>query len=416
MSMSSPSVQTYDPFAVAGQQQQYNQQAATESQAMSQTGQNTPFGTLSYAQTGTGPGGVPTYTATTALSPEEQALLTTGQGTQQQAATGASGVIGQGGYGTTPVPNVGSAGPIANYGSNTAGGLIAGMYAPGSSPTVSGALPFANLTQGASGATVGLGLDTLAGGNYGATPPNLMSMSAGPTSQMLGQEVQYLTPYFNQQTEQLDNTLRNQGLDPTTQAYSNAMTNLQGNQNQAVSGFLATAEPQAFSQAVQQYQLPLGTATGIEGLGANLAGLVQPAYSTAVSGYELPLSTASQLYSGLVSPAYSLATAGYQLPLSTGASLYSLGAPASLVSNLVGTPQTSVSPTNLTSAVNSAQQAQIAQAQLAEQQYSGMLGGLAGLGEAGILGGLSGGTNSLFASMVPSLFNSTAGDVAGPNA
>jgi hypothetical protein len=55
------------------------------------TGQDTPFGTLQYVQTGVDDKGNPQYTAVSKLSPQEQALLTQLQGTQQ-----AAGQMGQG--------------------------------------------------------------------------------------------------------------------------------------------------------------------------------------------------------------------------------------------------------------------------------------------------------------------------------
>lgn len=49
-------------------------------------GQNTPYGTLTYSQDGTFADGQPKYTATTSLSPVQQQLLATTQGTQQNLA------------------------------------------------------------------------------------------------------------------------------------------------------------------------------------------------------------------------------------------------------------------------------------------------------------------------------------------
>lgn len=100
MSLSSPAPPVPEnPSSVAATQQQYNTQAGIESQAGSNVNQQTPFGSLTYAQTGTGPNGVPLYTATTALSPEEQNLLRILQGTQATAGTQASNLISGANYG-----------------------------------------------------------------------------------------------------------------------------------------------------------------------------------------------------------------------------------------------------------------------------------------------------------------------------
>ena len=182
MSLSSPSPPTPLPAGqVADTQQQYNTTAGTASQAGSAVNQVNPYGSLTYTQSGTGPGGVPLYTATTQLSPAQQQLLTTLQGTQQTAQ-------------------------------NQAGNL---------------------LTEG----------------NYGGANPSTVigNMTSGTTGQLLGAETGYLDPFFTQQTSQLDTQLRNQGFDPSSPAYKQAMNNLNQTQNQSVTGFLAQAEPAAYS-------------------------------------------------------------------------------------------------------------------------------------------------------------------------
>lgn len=260
---SAPSVPVYNPQQVSQQQQTSNEQTAIAQQLMSQVGQQTPYGSLSYNQTGsyTDPTTgqvIPLTTATTQLSPIEQELLNLGQGTQLSAAGGAGEMLHNANYG--------GSNPIADVGGMTSALL---------NPTI-------------------------------------------------GQFQQYEQPFFNQQTEALTSQLANQGLTPSDPAYKTAMNNLMQSQGQTTSGFLSQMEPQAFGQAENLYNLPLQTAE----------------------------------------------------------SLYSVGAPASLSTNLINTPTASVSPTNVTGAYASAQQAQTANAQLQEQQYSGMLTGLGSLGAA----------------------------------
>jgi len=91
------------PSSVAATQQGYNTNAAIQSQAASNVNQSTPYGSLSYAQTGTGPGGVPLYTATSTLSPQMQAIVSQLQGD-------VTGSLGKANYGasdpTTAIGNM----------------------------------------------------------------------------------------------------------------------------------------------------------------------------------------------------------------------------------------------------------------------------------------------------------------------
>lgn len=273
MSLSSPQVPSVpNPNVTAGQQQQLNAQTLTELEGANNVNQVTPTGSLSYSQTGTGPNGVPTYTATQTLSPAEQQLLTTMQGTQQTAGTQAGQLLSNANYGSTN--------PATTIGNST----------------------------------------------------------SGETQALLGQETSYLNPQFNQQTSQLDTQLRSQGIFPGSPAYTQQMQNLQLNQNQAVTGFLATAEPAAYSQAVSSYELPAQTAE-------SLMGVAQPA--------------------GV---------------------------------GLTSTPQESSSPANLEGDVASANTAnmQAYNAQLAQQ--NAMMSGLFQLGSASISGGTGGFGNSLLGS------------------
>lgn len=231
--------------------------------------QTNPFGSLTYSQTGTGPNGVPIYSATTQLSPAQQNLLNTLQGTQQTAQTQAGNLLGG-----------------AGYGSQNPADVIGGM-------------------------------------------------ASGTTQALLGKETAYLDPFFKTQTDQMDTKLRSQGFDPSDPAYQTAMNNLQQNQNQSVTGFLAQAEPAAYGQAVQSYQLPLQTATAELGIsqpgsvGQNLvqtpqlsvgapnyAGIVNQQQQQANEAYKNQLAQQNAMMSGLFGLGGNLAKAApYALPL-----------------------------------------------------------------------------------------------------
>jgi hypothetical protein len=200
--------------SLAATQQNYNLQALESGEAASLISQSTPYGTLNFSQTGTGPNGVPTYSATEQLSPQEQSLLNL-----QQNIQGGLGTIGGSFVGTTAD--------------------IPSLY---------------------SGA------------------PNLIGPTNSLTNQMLSNEVSSLEPYFQVQNEQLNSQLTAEGLNnPNNQAYQQAQMDLQGTQNQAVEGFLTQAQPTAFGEATTNYQIPLTTAQAIQSMGlSDISGLSVP--------------------------------------------------------------------------------------------------------------------------------------------
>lgn len=104
MSLSQPAAP--DPTQVSNEQSYYNQQAAGQQAAINDVGQSTPYGTLTYNQTGTGPGGVPMYTATQKLSPAEQGLFNATTGTQQTVANDAGQLATSLGSSLTSAPNL----------------------------------------------------------------------------------------------------------------------------------------------------------------------------------------------------------------------------------------------------------------------------------------------------------------------
>jgi len=144
-----------------------------------------------------------------------------------------------------------------------------------------------NLEQLGMGEAGGAGANLLANTfNQYSSAPNLTDMAGGETQKLLGQETSYLQPFFTNQSQQLDTQLRNQGIMPGTPAYNQQLMNLQANQNQAVTGFLTQAEPQAFSQAVQSYSLPLQIAQSL--MGANIPGNVGAPETGQAPNYQPP--------------------------------------------------------------------------------------------------------------------------------
>jgi hypothetical protein len=99
-----------DPNVTAANQQSLNTTAGQQSQAGSMVNQFNPYGSLTYSQTGTSASGTPIYTSTENLSPAQQQLLTTLQGTQQTAGNQAGTLLSNANYGATdPATAIGNA-------------------------------------------------------------------------------------------------------------------------------------------------------------------------------------------------------------------------------------------------------------------------------------------------------------------
>ena len=64
-----------DPYATAAAQGQINKQTAIQQSELNNVNQITPYGSVTYKQTGTGADGIPTFTATTQLSEPMQNLV-----------------------------------------------------------------------------------------------------------------------------------------------------------------------------------------------------------------------------------------------------------------------------------------------------------------------------------------------------
>lgn len=150
----------------------------------------------------------------------------------------------------------------------------------------------------------------LTGANYGSTNPatTIGNATSGLTQQAMGQEINYLSPYFNTQTSQLQTQLANEGINPSSPAYVNAMRNLQNNQGNTVTGFEAQIEPQMYSQATSSYELPAELA---ESLGTY--GTPTTPNSSFVSTPSLNITPAN--YEGDVSSANTANMAAYQAQL-----------------------------------------------------------------------------------------------------
>jgi hypothetical protein len=104
-------------------------------------------------------------------------------------------------------------------------------------------------------------------GMYG-TAPDLSYLSGKTGSQMQDLYNTYQAPIFKQQESNLTAQLLNQGLTPGSEAWNNAQNLQARNEANATQSFTMGMEPQAFQQAVTQYQLPLQTTEQLMQAGA----------------------------------------------------------------------------------------------------------------------------------------------------
>lgn len=125
-----------------------------------------------------------------------------------------------------------------------------------------------NTLQGTQATAGQQGSNVLSQANYGSGTPDLSTNAGSIVESNLGNYENYLNPFFTEQSTNLDNQLRNQGINPGTDAYTRATNDLGQTQDQAVSGFAASMEPQAYNEAVQSYELPLSTASSLASLGS----------------------------------------------------------------------------------------------------------------------------------------------------
>ena len=208
---SAPAAPNYTAAAQATAQG--NLAAAQQATAANRVNQVTPYGTLTYKEQGTDSMGNPMWTATQALSADQQKILD-----QQNAAS-----IG---LGQTINDQLGMV--QETMGKKFESGAPAVQYG-GQAPTLN---------------------------QITAQTPNFQQMNAqGPqlqtqlgTSGMAGWDKaqailnQRLQPQLQMQTEQLDTKLRNQGIMPGTEAYNRAKSSLGMQQNDLINQSQLTAQ------------------------------------------------------------------------------------------------------------------------------------------------------------------------------
>jgi hypothetical protein len=152
-------------------------------------------------------------------------------------------------------------------------------------------------------------------GTTGQTASNLASNVAGMYSQpanitgdatmkqLQGWQQNYVNPIFRQQEANLDSKLQAQGILPGSPAYNNAQNLQARNEGDVNNQFFSTAQPLAYNQELQNYNLPLQTLQTLQGVSqptspnfaatptvqvqpANYAGAVQNNYNAQMQQYQ----------------------------------------------------------------------------------------------------------------------------------
>ena len=254
-----------NPQQVAQAQTQSNLQTATANAELNRVNTSTPYGSLNYNITGYNKDGTPIYGASVNLSPQQQQLY-----------------------------NLGTTGQIAE--GNTALGMLSGVQ---------------GLQKGFNASTLpGITSQVTNGAN------NPQAIQDAERAAFNTQE-QFLQPIQQQDQTKLDDQLRNQGLQPGSEAYNNAEQVLRNSQNQQTQSALNsavtagqgeqntlygqgiaganlqnTSNAQALGQALQLRELPLNEFNALQS-GSQVH---QPNFPTTPSANVAPTDISSDIY------------------------------------------------------------------------------------------------------------------------
>ncbi|VVE00738.1 hypothetical protein PIN31115_02090 [Pandoraea iniqua] len=211
---------------------------------------------------------------------------------------------------------------------------------------------------------------------YAGLNPQLTDISKGlnqqaaQNAQQQGQDsaykaqTQYLDPQYSQGQESLQASLANQGLTPGSQAYTNAMTNFNNQKQQAYSNAANQAIMTGSQIGTQNWQNQLAGAQAQAGLIGQQAGLFGQMQNNL------------QGQAGLYGQQVGIGQAPYS----------NLQSIASMIPGYSGTAQSAAQPANIGQNIYSNYQGQMNQYNANQASGNSFMGGLFGLGSAGILG------------------------------
>lgn len=404
MGKSSPSAPAApDPAATAAAQSGANINTAAAQAALNNTNQYTPYGSTTYDQTGsyTTPSGetVPTWTQNSALSPLGQEILTGTQGIQQQLIAPGQRLAQQ--------ADAANATQL-NFATPFAPDIVAGpskIGAGAQNVATQGILDWnpyeMNSLDDAYSGTINAGQNKLqqldpAYAQMLGQSPQLLNQSV--TDAIYGQQKSFLDPQWNQQATKLEDQLSRQGIPVGSEAYNNALEQMNNSRTQAYQSAQDSAIGQGTAAANNLYGMALQgqqQATGRTQAGYNaalqaqqqLAAQQQAAFGTALEGQQYRTGQAqNQFQAALQGQQQSIAQQQLQrqFPLTQLQALLGVtpGAPQQPIASPSQTP---IGATDYTGAQALQQQALNTnyQGQVATQNAnSGAMAGLAGAGIA----------------------------------
>lgn len=192
-----------------------------------------------------------------------------------------------------------------------------------------------NQSLGGMGQTYAQGLSGL-GNQYFGTAGNVGNLgSQAAMDRAYEFATANLEPRFQRSRAQMETQLRNQGLDPTSEAYRTSMNDLNLQQNEARNNLVTGLQGQMFDQGMRQRQQQIGelnpgvtfgnmvlnpsyaNVPGINVINPDMAGLYGQQYQGQLNAYNQQMQNRSGLLSGLASIGSGLALA----PVTGGGSL-----------------------------------------------------------------------------------------------
>jgi len=197
----------------------------------------------------------------------------------------------------------------------------------------------ANQSLGGMGQQYAQGLSGL-GNQYFSTAGNVDNLgSQDAFDRAYGYATANMTPRFERNTAALENKLRNQGLDPTSEAYKSAMNDNALQQNESLNNIMTGLQGNMFNQGLQQRQQQVSELSpgvqfsnnvlnpsyanvpGVNLINPDMAGLYGQQYQGQLNAFNQQMQNRAGMMSGLASIGGALLA-----PMTGGLSLGAIGA------------------------------------------------------------------------------------------
>lgn len=217
-----------NPYTTADAQTKSNQQTAAYQQQLNDVNQVTPYGSLTYSQTGKSPSGAPITTANLSLSPQLQGLVNTDISNAQ---------------------NMGAMGSI--LGANVRNDIVNGT--PGA-PNLQTFAPLENVDALQTTNLQNInGLQNSSLQNVGGLQ-NLDLSSSALDNQINQANMSTMDPLWNARQNQTQQQLYDQGLAPGSEGYTQGMNDFNNARNQAYNSMFVADQGQASADLTAQNQ------------------------------------------------------------------------------------------------------------------------------------------------------------------